>query len=193
MGKYLKELLSERSDDMLAAGDLDTPSGLEIVREIKEKILDDGPHSGKSMLYVADDFKEEMAKAAKDDELNANYELPDGQEITIENERFRCPEGLFNPKMMGKKDVASLPQSIFDSINACEQDVRRALYSNIVLSGGTSSFDGLPRRLDVEIEELAPHLKKKRQRPRLSTRCLARSGYDSRFKYPKGQMDDQRG
>jgi len=36
------------------------------------------------------------------------------------------------------------------------------LYSNIVLSGGTSSFDGLPRRLDVEIEELAPHLKKKR-------------------------------
>ena len=64
--------------------------------------------------------------------------------------------------ILGKKDVASLPQSIFDSINACEQDVRRALYSNIVLSGGTSSFDGLPRRLDVEIEELAPHLKKKR-------------------------------
>ena len=55
--KYLKELLSERSDDMLAAGDLDTPSGLEIVREIKEKILDDGPHSGKSMLYVAQNFQ----------------------------------------------------------------------------------------------------------------------------------------
>ena len=54
---YLKDLLSERSDDMLAAGDLDTPSGLEIVREIKEKILDDGPHSGKSMLYVAKDFQ----------------------------------------------------------------------------------------------------------------------------------------
>ena len=51
--KYLKDLLSERSDDLQAAGDLDTPSGLEIVREIKEKILDDG----KSMLYVAQDFK----------------------------------------------------------------------------------------------------------------------------------------
>jgi len=155
---YLRQLLSERSDELEAAGDLDTPSGLEIVREIKEKILDDG----KSMLYVAQDFKEEMAKAAKDDELNADYELPDGQEITIENERFRCPEGLFNPKMMGKKDVDPLPKSIFDSINACEQDIRRVLYSNIVLSGGTSSFDGLPRRLDDEIEELAPHLKKKR-------------------------------
>ena len=46
-----------------------------------------------------------MAKAEKDDKLNADYELPDGQEITIENERFRCPEGLFNPKMMGKHDM----------------------------------------------------------------------------------------
>jgi actin-related protein len=158
--KYLKELLSERSDDMLAAGDLDTPSGLEIVREIKEKILDDGPHSGKSMLYVAEDFQIEMDEAAANDDRNADYELPDGQEITIENERFRCPEGLFNPKMMGKKDVDPLPKSIFDSINACEQDIRRVLYSNIVLSGGTSSFDGLPSRLDHEIELLAPHLKK---------------------------------
>merc|ERR1712051_1027527 len=145
-----------------AAGDLDTPSGLEIVREIKEKILNEGPHKGKSMLYVAENFKDEMAKAEKDDKLNADYELPDGQEITIENERFRCPEGLFNPKMMGKKDVASLPQSIYDSIKACEPDNRRVLYSNIVLSGGSSSFDGLPKRLDYEIEELAPHLKKNR-------------------------------
>lgn len=156
--KYLKDLLSERSDELSAAGDLDTPSGLEIVREIKENILEDG----KSMLYVAQDFKAEMDKAKKDDELNADYELPDGQEITIENERFRCPEALFNPKMMGKKDVAPLPQSIYDSINACEQDNRRVLYSNVVLSGGTSCFDGLASRLDYEIEELAPHLKKKR-------------------------------
>ena len=64
--------------------------------------------------------------------------------------------------ILGKKDVDPLPKSIFDSINACEQDIRRVLYSNIVLSGGTSSFDGLPNRLDYEIEELAPHLKKKR-------------------------------
>ena len=46
-----------------------------------------------------------MEKAKENDELNADYELPDGQEITIENERFRCPEGLFNPKMMGKHDI----------------------------------------------------------------------------------------
>jgi len=156
--EYLRKLLSERSDELLAAGDLATPSGLEIVREIKEWIMEDG----KSMLYVAEKFDDEEAKAKRNNDLNRDYELPDGQEITIENERFRCPEGLFNPLRLGKKDVANLPQSIFDSINACEQDIRRVLYSNIVLSGGTSSFDGLAKRLDYEIEELAPHLQRKR-------------------------------
>ena len=46
-----------------------------------------------------------MEKAKEDDDLNAIYELPDGQEITIESERFRCPEGLFNPKRLGKHDI----------------------------------------------------------------------------------------
>ena len=34
---------------------------------------------------------------------------------------------------------------------------------------------------------------RKRTRHRLSRGCLARSGYHSRFKYPKGQMDGQSG
>ena len=64
--------------------------------------------------------------------------------------------------ILGKHDVPSLPKAIYDSIQDCEQDIRRVLYSNIVLSGGTSSFDGLAKRLDYEIEELAPHLQRKR-------------------------------
>lgn len=111
-------------------------------------------------MYVAEDYKAELEKSKKDDELNADYELPDGQEITVESERFRCPEGLFNPKMMGKKDVKGLHESVYAAINGCEQDTRRDLYKNIVLSGGTSSFDGLADRLDKEIEGLAPHLAK---------------------------------
>lgn len=30
------------------------------------------------------------------------YELPDGQTISISNQRFRCPEALFKPHMIGK-------------------------------------------------------------------------------------------
>jgi actin-related protein len=37
-----------------------------------------------------------------------------------------------------------------------EMDIRAELYSNIILSGGTTMLPGLPERLTREIQKLAP-------------------------------------
>ena len=63
------------------------------------------------------------------------------QMITIGNERFRCPEVLFNPSMVGMESVG-IHDTTFNSIMKCDVDIRKDLYNNIVLSGGTTMFPG---------------------------------------------------
>lgn len=74
------------------------------------------------------------------------YEMPDGQVVIIKDQRFRCAELLFNPKLIGK-EFSGLSDLTFDSIQKCDIDVRRDLYSNIVMSGGSTMFTGIADRV----------------------------------------------
>jgi actin len=53
-------------------------------------------------------------------------------------------------------EVSGIHELTFKSIMKCDIDVRKDLYGNIVMSGGTTMFAGIPERLSKEVTALAP-------------------------------------
>ena len=96
------------------------------------------------LAYVAEDFEPEMTKIETLSDIEKNYELPNGKVITIGNETFRCPEVLFKPSFIFiGKESQGMDKLTYDSIMKCEVDIRGCLYTNTVLSGGTTIFPAI--------------------------------------------------
>jgi len=136
--EYMMKLLTEIGVSFASSAER------EIARDIKEK------HA-----YVALDFDTELKASSESSVKEVTYTLPDGQVITIGNQTFRCPEALFQPLKLGK-EYPGIHELTFQSIMKCDVDVRKELYGNIVMSGGTTMFTGIAERLNKEITALAP-------------------------------------
>lgn len=118
----------------------------EVVRCMKEKLC-----------FVAKNYEDALHdNSAKEFGESVQYELPDGQVIDVGNERFKCPETLFQPAMIGLDQQGGIHNLIHDSIRKCDIDIRRQFFRNIVLNGGTTMFPGLKERLTDEIKALVP-------------------------------------
>ena len=113
-------------------------SDREIVRKIKEKFC-----------YVSLDLNKESTN-------EKYYEFSSGQDLTVGNEQFRCPEALFKPASLLKKDIPALHEAIYNVIKKFDNALQKELYANIVLAGGNTMYDGIAERIYKEVCDLAP-------------------------------------
>ncbi|XP_077106189.1 actin-related protein T2 [Ranitomeya variabilis] len=84
------------------------------------------------------------------------YHLPDGNTISLDSQLYRAPEILFQPSIIGI-EATGLHEMIYTTIMKCPIDVRRDLFSNIVLSGGTTMIPGFNHRIFEEILPMVPN------------------------------------
>jgi actin len=114
----------------------------EIAKQIKEKVC-----------YVSQNFETELKEYEKDPSKKIEYELPDGTKIKVGDLRIRTPECFFRPSILGF-DVPGIHKKIQECVNRCDLDVKKDLWENIILSGGSTMFEGMQDRLTKELSGL---------------------------------------
>ncbi|XP_069326393.1 uncharacterized protein [Eulemur rufifrons] len=132
---YLCQLLADNEHFLVGT------AGREYIRDVKEKCC-----------YVALDFDMEKAKTNLPS-CQQKYQLPDGQEITLGQERFVCPEVLFQTDLVGKNTLG-IHMMAFQSVTSCSPTLWNVLFSHMILSGGTGTCPGLCSRMKRELSGL---------------------------------------
>jgi centractin len=136
---YLQLLLRQ------AGYNFHTSSEKEVVRLIKES----------KIMYVAHQYAKEEELEQKGEVDAQDYKLPDGSKVRIQAERYRAPEVLFQPHLIGL-EYTGVHETLINAINSVDLDLRKSLYSSIYLAGGSTTFLYFGDRLLNEIRKAGP-------------------------------------
>lgn len=118
----------------------------------------------KRFCYVSQDFEHDLRNPAC--QHPASFYLASGYRVCLSSERFRCPEPIFQPGLLGQNGPG-LPTLAFQALQKVPPTLRRRLANTVVLAGGSTLFPGFTERLQKELEArcqqhgdqtLQPHL-----------------------------------
>lgn len=112
---------------------------MEVVGDIKEK-----------HCFVSLNFEREIENVTAHVSLERIHETVCGSKVTLSSERFRSPEGLFQPSIFGIEGEG-VHQAVLNSLQKCDPEIKNLMSSNIVLSGGSTHLPGFGDRLKKEL------------------------------------------
>jgi len=111
---------------------------------------------------ILNDMKETICRVSEDtfDESASvsvqSYELPDSSVIQIEKERYKLTEFMFQTSLQGGSTSHGIQDMVMNTISATDADIRKELFSGIVVTGGNTLFKGFSERLQKEIQNRSP-------------------------------------
>ena len=114
---------------------------------MKQKRVQCCPDSSSYDLW-SQEFKEETRPPPK------AYDLPDGGYVRLSYQWIDVGEALFKPSLIGKEDIYSLPEQVKYAILPCDSCIRRDMWKNIVITGGTAKMGGFKDRMKKELQKL---------------------------------------
>ncbi|XP_007522758.1 actin-like protein 10 [Erinaceus europaeus] len=106
-------------------------------------------HVKKRCCYVSLDFEGDLHNPARQHPTSVC--LADGCSVCLSSERFRCPEPIFQPGLVGQAEPG-LPTLAFQALQRVPSTLRRRLAGTVVLAGGSTLFPGFTERLELELE-----------------------------------------
>lgn len=131
----------------LAGADLDAYLVKQLAAKGERVTVEEARALKEALCYVAPDYEAAVKSGGEGAATSGGH--------TLSAERFGVPEVLLRPALVGMAS-AGFHEMTYNSIMKCDVDIRKDLYRNTILAGGTTRFRGLAERMQREVAALAP-------------------------------------